>query len=418
MSDKPPGVAPASDTAPISSLPPRAIRLFLIQRFAGSMAMQMQAVAVGWYVYALTSSPLDLGFIGLVQFLPVAGLALVTGHVIDRYPRRLVLLAAQFAELACYVALAAVAYEGVNSVGLVFIIVGLLGVARAFDSPTQAALLPGLVNPKNFPRAAAWSSMAIQASVVLGPAAGGLIYILGEYVPFAVAAALAATGLVAVLGIPGTRAADARTPVTWKTLVSGIEFIRHHQAVLGAISLDLFGVLFGGATALLPIFARDILTIGPVGLGLMRSAPAVGAMVTGLILARWPLSRHIGARMLIAVGIFGLATLVFGVSRWTPLSFAALIGVGASDMVSVVTRNTLVQTETPDAIRGRVSAVNSVFIGTSNQLGEFESGVTAAWFGPVGSVVLGGAATLLIAGLWAWKLPALRRMDRFNTKRR
>jgi MFS family permease len=418
MSDKPPGKTPASGKIPVSTPPPRAIRLFLLQRFAGGMAMQMQAVAVGWYVYALTSSPLDLGFIGLVQFLPLAGLALVTGHVIDRYPRRLVLLAAQTAELACYLALAAVAYEGVNSAGLVFIIVGMLGVARAFDSPTQAALLPGLVHPRNFPRAAAWSSMAIQAAVVLGPAAGGLIYILGEYVPFAAAAALAAIGLLAVLGIEERRAADARAPVTWKTLVSGVAFIRHHQAVLGAISLDLFGVLFGGATALLPIFARDILTIGPVGLGLMRSAPAAGAMVTGLILARRPLSRHIGARMLIAVGIFGLATLVFGVSRWTPLSFAALVCIGASDMVSVVTRNTLVQTETPDAIRGRVSAVNSVFIGTSNQLGEFESGLTASWFGPVGSVVLGGAATVLIAGLWAWKLPALRQMDRFNTARR
>jgi MFS family permease len=418
MNPEPPGLAPARNPGPVSALPPRAIRLFLLQRFAGSMAMQMQAVAVGWYVYALTSSPLDLGFIGLAQFLPMAGLALVTGHVIDRYPRRAVLLVAQALELACYIALAAIAYSGAGSVRLIFLVVAVLGTARAFDSPAQASLLPGLVAPKDFPRAAAWSSMAIQASVVLGPAAGGLIYILGDVVPFTAAAALAAIGLLAVLGIDERRAANARAPVTWKTLVSGIAFIRHHQAVLGAISLDLFGVLFGGATALLPIFARDILMIGPVGMGLMRSAPAVGALTTGLILTRWPLSRHIGMRMLIAVEIFGIATLIFGVSRWTPLSFAALICVGASDMVSVVTRNTLVQTETPDAIRGRVSAVNSVFIGTSNQLGEFESGVTATWFGPVGSVVLGGAATLLIAGLWAWRLPALRHMDRFNTARR
>ncbi|MGA3305087.1 MAG: MFS transporter [Stellaceae bacterium] len=410
MSLEPPG--------PVPALPPRTIHLFLLQRFAGGIAMQMQAVAVGWYVYALTSSPLDLGFIGLVQFVPAVGLALVAGHVIDRYPRRFVLLGAQALELACYIALAAVAYTGIGSIGLVFLIVAGLGVARAFDSPAQASLLPGLVPTAAFPRAAAWSSMATQASVVLGPAAGGLIYILGEAVPFAVAAALASVAMLAVFCINERHVERASAPLSWKTLSSGIDFIRHHQAVLGAISLDLFGVLFGGATALLPIFARDILMIGPVGLGLMRSAPAVGALTTGLILTRWPLSRHIGTRMLIAVAIFGVATLIFGVSRWTPLSFAALICVGASDMVSVVTRNTLVQTETPDAIRGRVSAVNTVFIGTSNQLGEFESGLTAAWFGPVGSVVLGGVATVLIAGLWAWRLPALRRMDRFNTAAR
>jgi MFS family permease len=410
MNSEPPG--------PVSALPPRVIRLFLLQRIAGGMALQMQAVAVGWYVYALTSSPLDLGFIGLVQFVPTAGLALAAGHFVDRHPRRFVLLAAQALELACYLALAAITEAGIGSVGLVFLVVAGLGVARAFDHPAQASLLPGLVPAQAFPRAAAWSSMSVQLSVVVGPAAGGLIYILGPAVPFAVAAALASIAMIAVLFIEERRVARSRAPVTWKTLSSGIHFIRHHQAVLGAISLDLFGVLFGGATALLPIFARDILMIGPVGLGLMRSAPAVGAISTGLILTRWPLSRHIGARMLIAVAIYGISTLIFGVSRWTHLSFAALICVGAADMVSVVTRNTLVQTETPDAIRGRVNAVNTVFIGTSNQLGEFESGVTAAWFGPVGSVVLGGAATLLIAALWAWRLPALRRMDRFNTVRR
>jgi MFS family permease len=403
---------------PPGALPPRAIRLFLVQRFAGGMALQMQAVAVGWYVYALTSSPLDLGFIGLVQFVPTAGLALFSGHVIDLYPRRYVLLAAQALEMSCYLGLAALAYSGAGSVGIVFLVVAGLGVARAFDHPAQASLLPGLVPPGSFPRAAAWSSMTAQIAVVIGPAAGGLLFILGEAVPFAVAAAFAAIAFIAVLLIDEKRVVRSRAPVTWKTLSSGIRFIRHHQAVLGAISLDLFGVLFGGATALLPIFARDILMIGPAGLGLMRSAPAVGALTTGLILTRWPLARHIGARMLIAVAIFGVATLVFGLSRWAPLSFAALIAVGASDMVSVVTRNTLVQTETPDAIRGRVNAVNTVFIGTSNQLGEFESGVTAAWFGPVASVALGGAVTLLVAGLWAWRLPALRRMDRFNTVRR
>jgi hypothetical protein len=262
------------------------------------------------------------------------------------------------------------------------------------------------------------SSLASQVAVVTGPSAGGLLYLLGTGVPFLVVATLLAAALVAVALLPAPHAGAAGAPLSWAGLLDGIRFIQRHAAVRGAISLDLFGVLFGGATALLPIFARDILAIGPAGLGLLRSAPAVGAMATAFLLARRPLSRHVGRRMLAAVAIFGAATVVFGLSRSLVLSLGALVAIGAADMVSVIVRSTLVQTATPDAIRGRVSAVNTVFIGTSNQLGEFESGVTAAWFGPVASVVLGGAMTLLVAALWAYRVPALRRMDRFETAAR
>jgi MFS family permease len=394
------------------SIPAGPVRFYLVQRLANGMAMQMQAVAVGWYVYALTDSALALGLIGLAQFLPTASLALVSGYAIDRYPRRLILLCAIALEIACYVALAAKAYFGIGGVQSVFAVVAVLGVARSFDHPAQSSLLPGLVSRATYPRTVALSSMTIQASVVLGPAAGGLLYLLGTAVPFAVAAALSAIAFLAVFLIP-KRDAPAGAPLSWTRLVSGVDFIWKHQAVLGSISLDLFGVLFGGATALLPIFARDILAIGPVGLGLLRSAPALGALMTGLILARRPIARSVGPRILVAVGLFGAATLFFGLSHSVLLSFVALIAVGASDMVSVVTRTTLVQSATPDSIRGRVSAVNTLFIGTSNQLGEFESGVTAAWLGPVGSVVLGGIATIGIAVGWAWLFPALRRLDRF-----
>jgi MFS family permease len=402
--------APAGGHAAVLTGP---VRSFLVQRVANGMAQQMQAVAVGWYVYALTDSALALGFIGLAQFLPTAGLALMAGHAIDRYPRRLILLAAIALEIACYAALAAKAFFGIGGVSSIFAIVAVLGVARAFDHPAQSSLLPGLVSRAAYPRTVALSSMAVQAAVVLGPMAGGTLYLLGPTVPFAVAAALSAIAFIAVFLIPKHTAQGKGAPLSWTRLVGGIDFIWKHQAVLGSISLDLFGVLFGGATALLPIFARDILMIGPVGLGLLRSAPALGALMTGLILARRPMARRIGPRVLVAVGLFGAATLLFGLSHNALLSFAALIAVGASDMVNVVTRTTLVQSATPDAIRGRVSAVNTLFIGTSNQLGEFESGVTAAWLGPIGSVVLGGIATIGIAIGWVWVFPALRRLDRF-----
>jgi hypothetical protein len=271
--------------------------------------------------------------------------------------------------------------------------------------------LPTLVPARIFPRSAAQNSLTAQSAVILGPALGGFLYLAGPAVPLFCAALLQAGALVAARRLPPQRRAGAE-PLSWYGLLGGVRFIWRTETVRGAISLDLFCVLFGGATALLPIFARDILGVGPAGLGLLRSAPAVGALMTGLVLTRRPPQRHVGGRMMIAVAIYGAATLVFGLSRNLTLSLAALAAIGAADMLSVVIRSTLMQVVAPNAIRGRVTAVGSLFTGASNQLGQFESGVTAAWFGPVGSVVLGGAATLAIVALWAKRFPALRRLDR------
>jgi len=393
---------------------PRILALFLAARFSAISAAQVLAVAVGWYVYALTGSAIDLGLIGLAQFLPTMGLALPAGQIIDRYPRRYVLMAAVGVEGLCALALAALSTVDHVPVEAIFAIVACYGAARAFEHPAAISLLPSLVPAAEFPRAAAWSSMSNQSAFVIAPALGGLLYVFGATVPFAVTMALLAVAATAVFFLPASRRPPSREPVTLRGVLSGLDFILRNKVVLGAISLDMFGVLFGGAVALLPIFARDILAIGPIGMGLLRSAPAVGAVAIGLALTRRPPRRHVGATMLAAVAVFGAATIAFGLSSSAPVSFAALAVVGAADMVSVVIRQTLVQLWTPDAIRGRVSAVNSLFIGTSNQLGEFESGITAAWFGPVGSVVLGGTATLLIVGFWCFGSPALRKLDRIE----
>ncbi|HXQ52775.1 MAG TPA: MFS transporter [Stellaceae bacterium] len=391
--------------------PPWLVRRFLTVRFSSATAWQMQAVAVGWYVYALTDSAFDLGLIGLVQFVPFAGLALIAGHAVDRFPRRNIVMSALAVESLCSLALGLLALSGAGSAGAVFSIIAFYGAARAFDQPAMQSWLPALVAARLFPRSAAQNSLTSQSAVILGPALGGLLYLLGPAVPFLCAALLQGGALALASGLPAQRRAVTE-PLSWHTILGGVRFIWHTDTVRGAISLDLFCVLFGGATALMPIFARDILSVGPAGLGLLRSAPALGALVTGLMLTRRPPQRHVGRRMMIAVAIYGAATLVFGLSTNLVLSLAALAILGAADMLSVVIRSTLVQVVAPDAIRGRVTAVNSLFTGTSNQLGQFESGVTAAWFGPVGSVVLGGAATLLIVALWTRRFPALSRMDR------
>ena len=385
---------------------------FLVARFSAAAAFQIQGVAVGWYIYALTNSPLDLGFVGLAMFLPAASLALVAGHVIDRFQRRRVLLCAWMIQAAVAVTIGLLALSGRGSADLIFLLIACFGAARAFDQPAQASLLPSLVPVAIFPRVTPANSLVNQFAVVLGPALGGLLYIFGAPIAFFGAVLMFVIGLAAISSLPPSPPRVVE-PLSWTSFLSGVSFIRRAEAVLGAITLDMFGVFFGGATALLPIFARDILHIGPVGLGLLRSAPAVGALAAGLFLARHPMERHVGPRMLIAVAVFGSATVIFGLSHWLPLSVGALILLGAADVVSVVIRSTLVQTATPDAIRGRVSAVNSLFVGTSNQLGEFESGVTADWFGAVGSVALGGAITLLVVAIACQRFPTLRRMDRF-----
>ncbi len=415
MSDDAPAAAqraPAPRDEASASVFTGPVRRFLVARFCVAAAFQIQGVAVGWYIYALTNSALDLGFVGLAMFLPAVGLALIAGQVIDRFPRRRVLLVAWAVQAAAGSGIGLLALSGLGRADLIFLLIACFGAGRAFEQPAQSSLLPSLVPVAAFPRVTPANSLVNQFAVVIGPALGGALFLFGAPVAFFGAVAMLGIGMVAIFSLPRTPARPAQ-PLSWYSFLGGVNFIRRAEAVRGAITLDMFGVFFGGATALLPIFARDVLMIGPVGLGLLRSAPAIGALTAGLYLARHPLDRRVGLRMLAAVAVFGAGTIVFGLSRSLPLSIAALIAVGAADVVSVVVRSTLVQTATPDVIRGRVSAVNSLFVGTSNQLGEFESGLTAHWFGAVGSVVLGGAATLLVVAIASRRFPALRHMDRF-----
>jgi MFS family permease len=391
--------------------------LFWSARVAGTIAYQMQAVAIGWQIYDLTGSALDLGLVGLVQFIPVVVLALVVGHVADRYERRRVVRACQLTEALAAAALAAGSAGGWLSEGAIFAIVLVIGTARAFELPALHALVPGLVPPESFARAVAGSASANQIAIITGPALGGIIYAAGPAVVYGSAGAifLGAGVLISLIRVAPARLATGAP--TLASLFAGLAFIRSRPALLGAISLDLFAVLLGGATALLPIYARDILHSGPWGLGLLRSAPAFGALTASLVLARRSLRGHAGAIMFASVVCFGVATMVFGVSQSFPISLAALAVLGASDAISVVIRFSLVQIATPDEMRGRVSAVNSLFIGTSNTLGEFESGVTAAWFGVVPAVLIGGIGTVLVALIGMRLFPELRRIDSLERER-
>ncbi len=379
-------------------------------RLAGTAAGQMLMVAVGWHMYELTGSAWDLGLVGLMQFLPALALVLVAGHVIDRFQRARVLAACQAVHVAVALLLC-VGHAGgwVGREWLLGISV-VLGAVRAFQMPAQQALTPALVPAELLPRALAFSSAGLQGAIIAGPALGGFVYLAGASVVYAVCAALFALAAALCLGIRYAHVAP-NTPVSLQTLLAGVHFVWRHKVVLGAISLDLFAVLLGGATALLPMFARDVLFVGPWGLGLLRAAPAVGALLMSVLLTRWPVRRRTGHTLLAAVAIYGVATFAFGLSTNFGLSMAMLAVAGAADMISVVIRQTLVQLETPDAMRGRVSAVNSVFIGGSNQLGEFESGATAALLGPVGSVLLGGVGTVLVALVWLRLFPGLAGRD-------
>ena len=372
----------------------------------------MQAVAIGWQVYALTGSVLDLGLVGLAQFLPSVALVLVVGHVADRHDRRRILAWCQRTEAAAAATLALLSITGTITEQAIFALVAVIGAARAFEMPTQQTLLPTLVPASVLSRAVAANASAGQTAIVLGPALGGLLYVAGPATVYGVCAFMFLTASVLVQRIHVERNPTRREPPTLASVFAGIAYIRRKRELLGAISLDLFAVLLGGAAALLPVYARDILFTGPWGLGFLRSAPAVGALTTAFWLARHPLQRHAGRTMLAAVAVFGVATIVFGLSRSFSLSVATLVLLGAADMFSVVVRQSLVQLRTPDEMRGRVSAVNSMFIGASNQLGEFESGVTAAWFGTVPAVVLGGIGTLLVVALWWQLFPQLVAVDK------
>lgn len=388
---------------------------FLSARALSSVAVRMQAVAVGWQIYEATHSALDLGWVGLSQFLPFIVLILPAGHLADRVDRRRIATLCVLTQVACIVALLALTMNGLKVVWPVFAVMALFGVSRAFYIPAMQALVPALVAPADLNRAVGLNVTVSQIATVLGPALGGILYLLGPNVVYGVGAVLLASATLMLFAIRrGAHAKREAEPTTWDSLLAGLRFVWSKPIMLGAMSLDLFAVLLGGATALLPIYASDILHVGPDGLGWLRAAPGVGASLCAVWLATNPITRRVGHWILISVAIFGLATLVFGLTTDFYIAFAALVVVGASDMVSVYVRNLLVQLTTPDAIRGRVNAVGAVMIGASNELGEFESGVLASWVGAVRAVVIGGAATLGIVLLWTRLFPGLLKLDRFS----
>jgi MFS family permease len=398
-----------------------AFRLYLIARFCTVFCAEMQSVAVGWQVYEITRKPLDLGLTGLVQFLPGLLLFLVTGHVADRFDRQKLLAVcyggyALSSALLLAVTLHADLLHPIGSVVPIFGILFLIGVVRSFTMPASRALLPQLTPAEHFQSAVAWNYSFFQGATIVGPAVGGLLYafFLGPAAVYAVAVVAGVAAVIATIRIRVQLRPLAREPFALQTVLAGFRYIWTHKLVLGSISLDLFAVLLGGAVALLPVYAKEILHAGPWGLGLLRTAPGIGAGIMGLLLAYKPIRSRAGTAMLWCVGGFGVFTIVFGLSRNLPLSLASLLLVGAADMVSVVVRGVLIQIETPDQMRGRVNAVDMIFIGASNQLGEFESGLTAQWLGAVPAVVLGGVGTVIVTVLWAWMFPELRNADKLK----
>src|SRR5271166_2830935 len=384
--------------------------LFQMARFLIVAAVEMQAVAVGWQVFDITKRALDLGLVGLAQFLPGILLFLVSGHASDRFERRKVLAACYSGFALCSALLLLIAERGTHSVKPIYAVLIMLGVVRSFNGTASRSILPQLVPEEHFSSAVAWNATTFQAATILGPSLGGILYALahGPWLVYAVAMLTALGALVSAFRIRARQQSRRREPMTLKTVFAGLHFIWREKLILGAISLDLFAVLLGGAVALLPVYAREILHTGPWGLGLLRTAPGVGAALMAVLLAHRPLRGRSGPTLLWAVTGFGIFTIIFGISHSLILSLVALFLVGASDMVSVIIRATLVQVATPDEMRGRVNAVDMIFIGTSNEFGQFESGVTAQWFGTVPAVVLGGVGTLVVIALWAWLFPELR----------
>lgn len=393
---------------------------FLGARLLATLAAQVQSVAVGWQVYAITRDPLDLGLVGLAQFLPFVLLILPAGQVADHYDRPRILSCCYLAEALCGTLLLWFTLQGITVAWPVFGAMVLFGCARAFSMPSGQALLPNLVAREDFSRAVALNSSTFQIATVGGPALGGVLYLAGPRVVYLAVITLALAAVVLMVGVRpiGGQARAVKEPASWQSLLSGMRFVTSRPLITGAISLDLFAVLFGGATALLPIFARDVLHVGPAGLGLLRTAPGIGAVLCAMALAFTPITRRVGVWMFGGVAAFGAATIVFALSTNFIVTLAALVVLGGADMVSVYIRHLLVQLETPDQIRGRVSAVSAVFIGASNELGEFESGVTARWLGALRAAVLGGILTMVVTGVWIRLFPALWRMDRFAEPQR
>ncbi|MBO0911057.1 MAG: MFS transporter [Acidobacteria bacterium] len=387
--------------------------LFVAARFFLVAALEMQSVAVAWQVYEITRRPLDLGLVGLAQFLPVVLLFLPAGHAADRFNRKTLVGLCYIGFGACCALLLEIARFGTGEVMLIYAVLVLIGVVRAFNAPAARSLLPLLVPREVFPSAVAWNATIFQGATILGPALGGLLYAAFRG-PAGVYGASLGASMLALAALVWVRLRQPeRTPeeVNARSVLAGLGYIWRHKVILGSISLDLFAVLLGGSIALLPVYARDILHTGAWGLGLLRAAPGVGAGLTAVWLAYKPLRRRVGKSMFFCVAGFGAFTILFGISRSLVISLISLVLVGACDMVSVVVRGTLVQIATPDAVRGRVNAVDMIFIGASNELGEFESGLSAHWFGAVPAVILGGAGTLAVVALWAWLFPELRDAD-------
>ena len=393
----------------------RNFSFYLIAKLIGTLAVQMQGVAVGWQVYSLTGSLFDLGLIGLAQFAPFIVLVLPAGQMADRFNRRNIIFGCFALQFVCALLLFSLSFVGLTSAWPVFAVLTLFGAARAFSMPAQQAIIMNLVPQAEFGQAVAISSSSFHVAVIVGPTLGGLCYLAGATTVYGITGALLCLSALLTWLMHTTRQAstDASGSAQSRSVLEGLRFVWSRPSMLGAISLDLFAVLFGGAVALLPAYAHDVLHAGPTALGLLRTAPAVGSALVALVLAFKPIRRHIGAWMFGGVAVFGGATILMGLTTSFTVALIALLLTGVGDMVSVYIRHILVQTETPDAIRGRVSAVNAVFIGASNELGEFESGLAAGWFGLLPAIVIGGVATLAVTAIWMWRFPVLTRMDRF-----
>jgi MFS family permease len=410
-------VPPAPPPVPLAHvLGIRDFRLFLSARFIAGLAMQMLSVAIGWHIYDVTSDPMALAYAGLAVFLPIAAFTLPAGDVADRLDRRHIIAVSHFTQALCAAILLGLAASDSGDIWPFYAVLALSGTARAFSGPAISSFTPFLVPRAQFANAVGWSSSASQTAMVLGPALGGVLYLLGAPVVFAVCMtfSLAMTAAVLAIRTRVTPQALEQNSTALSRVISGLAYLRQQPIVLGAITLDLFAVLLGGITALLPIYARDILEVGPDGLGVMRSAIAVGAVSMALLLANLPTARHphAGRAIFLGVALFGVAILVFGLSTSFVLSLAALFGMGIGDMISVFVRQTVMQLATPDTMRGRVTAVHMLFVNTANELGDFRAGAVAAWLGTVPAVLLGGLGTLAVVGLWACLFPGLRRIDR------
>lgn len=392
----------------------RNFRRYLFARFLTTTSSEMQSVAVGWQVYEITHRPLDLGLVGLAQFLPGILLFLIAGHTADRIARQRILQTCLAGFSVCSLLLLTFTVHGSASVYPIYAALLLNGAVRAFNVPTSQAFLPLLVPREHFPNAVAWSASVFQTATIVGPMIGGVVYgVMGSPALVYASAAFAYLGSLFFVSRIRVETVERReTAASLAIVLEGLRYIWRNKLILGAISLDLFAVLLGGVVALLPVFAREILNVGATGLGLLRSAPGLGAVIMAIVVAHWPLQRRAGITMLWCVFAFGVFTIVFGLSRNLVVSLAMLMLIGASDMVSVIIRHTMVQLGTPDEMRGRVSAVNMVFIGASNEVGQFESGITAQWFGAVPAVVLGGLGTVAVVAAWAWLFPELRRVDK------